>query len=153
MSSDLTFTATVDSLDGPILTGYSPSASSTETTLSVSVIWSRVPAPGETLVSQIPVVFDNVASIGRPINNKAVLYKYLNPHLVVVASANPAEGYVRVEVVDSTSGENVYSAQVTSFSGDVHTAMVENWLVFAWRSDDGWRLTSVELYDAPKGQT
>jgi hypothetical protein len=152
MSSELFFTTTSASLDGPVLSGHSPSFTVGDFTLATSPLWSRQPVVGEVLLSSIPVIFDNIASYGRPLGGKAVLYKYLNPHLVLLGSAHAEKGYGKVEVLDSTSGRVVYSAQVDGSRGGIKTAMVENWLVFAWKGEDGWRITSVELYEDAQGK-
>lgn len=91
-------------------------------------------------------MFDNVASFGRPLGDKSVLYKYLNPHLMVVTSYQASNQIGKVEVVDSISGDIAYSAEVQSI-GPIKAKMVENWLVFFWKEMDGWRVGSVELYE------
>lgn len=152
MSSDMFCTTRSATLDGPVITGHSPSSKLDDFTLSTTPLWTRQPILGETLLSITPVIFDNIASFGRPLGNKGVLYKYLNPHLVVLASAHTEKGYGKVEVLDSTSGRVVYTAMVDIIGGQIKTAMVENWVVFAWKGEEGWRITSVELYEDVKGK-
>lgn len=54
-------------------------------------------------------------------------------------------------MIDTISGRIAYSAQFDAI-GEVKAAMVENWLVVAWKGKDGWRMTSVELYEDVKGK-
>lgn len=152
MAPELFFTTSSATLGGPVLSGHSPSSTIDSFVLGSTPLWSRQPIPGERLTSTSPVIFDNIASYGRPLGGKGVLYRYLNPHLLILASSNGEKQYGKVEVLDSTSGRVIYAAIVDNLRGEVKTAMVENWLVFAWRTDEGWRITSVELYEDVKGK-
>ena len=91
------------------------------------------------------------------LGDKSTLYKYLNPHLVVVSSSNSVKGAGSVVVLDSLTGRAIYSASMdhVEASRGVAATMSENWLVFAWlEKGAGWRITSVEMYeDTDKGKT
>ncbi len=112
-------------------------------------IWSRSFRLGETVLSVDPVGFNSVASFGRVLGDKSTLYKYLNPHLSVVTTVTPASRAAHVYILDTTTGAAVYAVELSDVvvGEGVKTAMVENWLVYAWLEVSGWRLASVELFE------
>jgi hypothetical protein len=135
-------------LNGRVL---GPLSSGSNVTLSTSEVWTTTFAPSEIVLSRDAVVYDNIASFGRVLGDKSTLYKYLDPHLEVITAQRASEGAAGVYVVDTTDGRVVYSAEVQSETG-LKAKMVENWLVYAWLSDAGWRISSVELYEVGKGR-
>jgi len=129
LNSSLSYTTVLPSS----IQGYSPMASAPNITLETSRLWS-IPVQA---ISVSPVKTDKIASYGRVLGDKTTLYKYMNPHLTVVTSST------HVYVVDALTGSIIHSAQVES----ARAIMVENWLVYAWSTDTGHRITSVELYE------
>ncbi|WVQ83875.1 hypothetical protein IAT38_006019 [Cryptococcus sp. DSM 104549] len=153
----LFFTTTTRSIDGAVLKGHVPVAGE-GTSFDTSVVWSHPFRENEVLLNAEPVAFDAISSFGRVLGDKSTLYKYLNPHLLVVSTITPpekgvassdVEGTGSVYVIDSVSGEVVYSTVIEKVveRGGVKVAMVENWLVYSWLGEGGWRLGSVELYE------
>ncbi len=116
-----------------VLQGRIPIAASSNVTLDTSALWSS-PLSVRSLA---PVATDKVASYGRALGDKATLYKYLNPHLILVTTVDT------VHIIDSSTGTFVYTAQVPN----PKAIMVENWLVYHWLTPEGYRLASVELYE------
>lgn len=53
---------------------------------------------------------DPVASIGRVLGDRRVLYKYLNPNTLVVLTANPTASTLTTYLLDTISGETLASA-------------------------------------------
>ncbi|WWD21911.1 hypothetical protein CI109_106399 [Kwoniella shandongensis] len=151
------------SIDGSSIRGYVPGASSSDSSFTSSLIWSHPFREREIVLQNEPVIFEAIASFGRVLGDKSTLYKYLNPHLLVISTFTPPEkgvasqaaiGTGRVYVIDSTTGEEIYSTEIDGVveRGGVQAQMVENWLVYSWLSEKGWRLGSVELYEDTEGK-
>ncbi|WVF70429.1 hypothetical protein IAT40_005219 [Kwoniella sp. CBS 6097] len=158
ISDKLFYTSTARSLDGTVLSGRIPSSSTDGTSFNTAAVWSHPFGKDEIVLENRPVQFDAIASFGRVLGDKSTLYKYLNPHLTVIATFTPSEkgtasssstGTGHVYVLDTTSGRVVYTSSMEGVveKGGVKAAMVENWLVFAWLDQRGWKMGSVELYE------
>ncbi|OCF34020.1 hypothetical protein I316_04366 [Kwoniella heveanensis BCC8398] len=158
ISDKIFYSATARSIDGTVLTGRIPSSATNGTSFNTAAVWSHPFSRDEILVDSRPVQFDAIASFGRVLGDKSTLYKYLNPHLTVISTFTASEegvatptgtGTGRVYVLDSTSGRVVYSTSIDGVveKGGVKAAMVENWLIFTWLDQRGWKLGSVELYE------
>ncbi|WVQ97485.1 hypothetical protein IAU59_004599 [Kwoniella sp. CBS 9459] len=158
ISDKLFYTASTRSIDGTVLSGRIPSSSTNGTGFNTAAVWSHPFSKDEIVLENRPVQFDAIASFGRVLGDKSTLYKYLNPHLTVVTTFTTTEraitspsvtGIGRVYILDSTSGRVVWTTAIENVSerGGVKAAMVENWLVFAWLDQRGWKMGSVELYE------
>lgn len=97
-----------------------------------------------------PVTLDAIASFGRVLGDKSTLYKYLNPHLLILSTFSPFTkglnpvtheevGLGRVYVLDTITGETIYATKIGGVvkRGGIHVAMVENWLVYTWLAEGG----------------
>lgn len=109
-------------------------------------LWHFVPAANERILNLVPrPVNDPVASIGKVLGDRRVLYKYLSPNLALLITANDAARATSVYVLDTVSGTTLFA--------DVHTAvdlnapipaiMSENWFAYSY--------TSESSDEAPKG--
>lgn len=145
--SNFAFTVLDQSISGPVLKGYTVLASDRKP-LPTTQVWSKSFSPGD-YVSSSPATYGAIASFGRVTGDKSTLYKYLNPHLHVVASITPAQSQGRIMVIDSISGRTVYDAIVPDLviRKGLIADMVENWLVYRWLDKSGWKLASVDLYE------
>ncbi|KAK7536911.1 uncharacterized protein J3D65DRAFT_623766 [Phyllosticta citribraziliensis] len=97
--------------------------------------WKFSPIRGERVVSVTPRPLpDPVASIGKVLGDRSVLYKYLNPNLVFVTAVNDVAGTLSVYLIDSVSGAVLYEAS----HDDVDTAqpipavLSENWATYSF---------------------
>ena len=156
MTSPLSFITLARSLDSTGLVGSRVTVQS-GMIFATSAQWSISFGPNERVHSFEPVVFGAISSFGRVLGDKSTLYKYLNPHMIVVTSTDLERGTGSVSVVDSLTGKSLYTAsvdQVDTTRGIIAT-ISENWLVFSWLEvGGGWRITSVELYeDTALGKT
>ena len=135
-------------LPGSILSGHVLSKRN-GTAFQTSVVWSIPFTSSETLSSVGTASFGPVASFGRALGDKSTLYKYLNPHLLVLTTLDSSSQQARVVVVDSTTGRTVYEVAIHDIvlEKGVKVAMSENWLVYSWLDKRGWRIASVELYE------
>lgn len=146
-------------LEGTSLRGYTPGSAGEGITFSGVQLWSRR-FPAQEVLSVQPLHPSPIASFGRALGDKSVLYKYYNPHLLVVASVSPLSATGHVYVVDSTTGASVHEVSIPGVVGEhLRAAMVENWLVYAWLeaaagdNPGGWRIASVELYESGDEQS
>ncbi|KAH7063147.1 hypothetical protein B0J12DRAFT_159393 [Macrophomina phaseolina] len=96
--------------------------------------WTFAPATGERILSVTPrPANDPVASIGKVLGDRRVLYKYLNPNLVfVTAVAEP--GILSVYLLDSVSGALLWQAshEGVDTTQNIATALSENWLTYSF---------------------
>lgn len=127
-------------------------------------VW-RLPLPaGQRLVEVATrAAHDPVASIGRVLGDRRVLYKYLCANCLVAAAADDAAGALTLRLVDTASGE-VLAAQRhegVDTRAPVSCALAENWYACAFFADaplgdgsaravKGHRLVVADLYEAPE---
>lgn len=145
-------------LEGTTLRGYVPGAEGEGITFASEELWSR-PFPAQEVLEVSPLHPSPIASFGRALGDKSVLYKYYNPHLLVAATVSPLSATGHIYVIDSTTGASVHEASIPGVVGsNLVAAMVENWLVYAWLeapasgAATGWRIASVELYESPSSK-
>ncbi|KAL1408482.1 hypothetical protein Q8F55_005294 [Vanrija albida] len=138
--------------EGRTLRGFSPAAQGEGFVFSSNELWTRS-FPGQKVLANSPTAPSSIASFGRALGDKSVLYKYLNPHLSVVTTLTEATATGHVYVIDTTTGATVHEVELANIVGEnVNAALVENWLVYTWLEGPGealggWRLGSVELYE------
>ena len=147
------FTTDDRTLSDTTIRGFAPSSAAINTSFKTSEIWTRSFPSSETVLSVELVGYDAVASFGRVLGDKSTLYKYLNPHLSLVTTTSPAAGTAHIYVIDTITGGTVYAVDLLDVAAEekVQSAMVENWLVYAWRDTNGRRIASVELYEDRTG--
>ena len=101
---------------------------------------------------------EKVASIGRVLGDRSVLYKYLNPNLLVIAVTTPAKSTLTIYLLDNVSGQIVYESKFhgVDTSKSVKTQIVENVVYWSYYSTGdssgqsrGTRITVAELYESP----
>lgn len=132
----------------------------------LSLAWEFSPAPGEEIVgltSRPP--HDPVASIGKALGDRNVLYKYLSPNLLLVNAVCVAASTASIYLLDTITGQVLFS---TTHSG-VDTGMpipitfAENWFAYSIFSDPtlpsansstsplpkAHQLIITELYESP----
>lgn len=122
--------------------------------------WTFVPPVGEeiTTVATRPA-HDPVASIGKVLGDRSVMYKYLNQHLIVITTINPNLSTATVYLLDSVSGTILHTATHAGVdtSQPIVTVVSENWVVYTYFGDDdmaassaakGYHLVVLELYES-----
>ncbi|KAK7093213.1 ER membrane protein complex subunit 1-like [Littorina saxatilis] len=102
---------------------------------------------------------EHVHSQGRVLGDRSVLYKYLNPNLVVVigegeeASASTVSkgpsGFFNVYLVDAVTGHIVFHENHKRTRGPVSVVHSENWVVYSFYSEKHRRceVAVLELYE------
>ncbi|KAL2911674.1 hypothetical protein HK105_208882 [Polyrhizophydium stewartii] len=138
------------------------------TTYSVSKTWElRFPA-GEKLVSvsERDSSAESVASIGRVLGDRRVLYKYLNPNLLGLATVRKEDqGTITTffYIIDTVSGAIHYrnahhgAGPTTDAADTIHVLQCENWFVYSvWNhgpdavSDEAWHgVSEATIADLP----
>jgi ER membrane protein complex subunit 1 len=99
---------------------------------------------------------EKVASIGRVLGDRSVLYKYLNPHLLLVVTADSAQSSMTVYFIDKVSGVIVHELKHDNvdIAKGIHTEIVENVAYWSFHSTGapgqsrGIRITVAELYES-----
>lgn len=101
---------------------------------------------------------EHVHSQGRVLNDRSVLYKYINPNLVAIATQGPDSIHkcklglflvsmeiecwcsypvdiLNIHLIDVVSGAIVTSLTHRRAKGPIHMVHSENWLVYSYYND------------------
>lgn len=125
---------------------------------SAAPFWEFKPVGDQRIasVTSRPAV-DPVASIGRVLGDRRVLYKYLNPNLLLVVGISDTEKTASFYVLDAVTGSTISSkthAKVDT-SSPISCALSENWFAYSFAVDSattlskGYQLVIGELYESP----
>ncbi|KAF2083961.1 DUF1620-domain-containing protein [Saccharata proteae CBS 121410] len=98
-------------------------------------LWRFSPGADEEIVSiTARPLHDPVASIGKVLGDRSVLYKYLNPNLVFVTAIAKPAGVLSVYLLDSVSGNVVYEATHAGvdITQPIPSALSENWVTYSF---------------------
>jgi hypothetical protein len=122
-------------------------------------VWTFDPPAGERAISYTArPIKDPVASIGTVLGDRRVLYKYLNPNLVLVTTVAEAARSASMYLLDSASGQLLHT--VAHYDVDVSrpipAAISENWFSYSLTIDStsaatsrGYQLVVAELFESP----
>ncbi|KAI7900808.1 uncharacterized protein BX663DRAFT_562854 [Cokeromyces recurvatus] len=98
--------------------------------------------------------YEKVASLGRALGNRNVLYKYLNPHMFAMVTKDNEKKYIKIRIMDSIKGSILHETiheNVDIENNDVHILQSENWFVYHFWSNDikgrGYRTVVLELFE------
>jgi ER membrane protein complex subunit 1 len=123
---------------------------------SVEKTWILKPREGFKIVKIVPrSEHDPVASIGRVLGDRSVLYKYLNPNAALLLATSESK-LLMVYVVDAVTGSVLHSATHTGILSlqSVPAVIAENWFAYTFTSRDAsttglsTQLISSELYES-----
>lgn len=122
-------------------------------------LWTFIPPPGERIVSYIArPAKDPVASIGKVLGDRRVLYKYLNPNLVLVIAVADSNRRASVYLLDSASGQllNTVAHYGVDVTRPIPATVSENWFSYSLTLDAnssttarGYQLVVSELFESP----
>ncbi|KAL1604886.1 hypothetical protein SLS60_004426 [Paraconiothyrium brasiliense] len=122
-------------------------------------VWAFTPPPGEKIVRYTArPAKDPVASIGKVLGDRRVLYKYLNPNLVLVTTVAEAGRRASVYLLDSASGQLLHTAlhNGVDVSRPIPSTFSENWFTYSLTLDStsstasrGYQLVVSELFESP----
>ncbi|CAK4034870.1 ER membrane complex subunit 1 [Lecanosticta acicola] len=113
---------------------------------ALGALWHFVPPNGERILSLVPrPVNDPVASIGKVLGDRRVLYKYLSPNMALLVTTLDESRSASFYVLDTVSGATLYADTHTDvdLSAPIPTIMSENWFAYSY--------TSESSDDTPKG--
>ena len=131
-----------------------------------SMAWEFKPLQEEKItgVSARPA-HDPVASIGKALGDRNVLYKFLNPNLLLVTTVGVGKPKATLHLLDSVSGEILYAVEHSGVdtSQPITSLISENWFAYSIFSDSatsakgdaatsdakGHRLIITELFESP----
>lgn len=122
--------------------------------------WTFTPPTSEeiTSISTRPA-HDPVASIGKVLGDRSVMYKYINPHLISIVTANPTGSTASIHLLDSVSGTILYTATHAGIdtTKPIISTVSENWIVYSYYGDDniagetaakGYHLVVSEIFES-----
>ncbi|KAF2743084.1 DUF1620-domain-containing protein [Sporormia fimetaria CBS 119925] len=98
-------------------------------------VWTFTPPDHERIVTYTARPTDDpVASIGVVLGDRRVLYKYLNPNLVLVTTALDAARRISIYLLDSASGQLLYavSHDGVDTSRPLPSTITENWFSYSF---------------------
>lgn len=96
--------------------------------------WTFMPGPGEDVKSAVArPVHDPIASIGKALGDRNVLYKYINPNLLLVTTVGALDQTANFYLLDAASGAILHSASHANvdLSQPISSTITENWLAYS----------------------
>jgi len=151
LSSTL-FTFVTDVETG-IITGYQLSA----LTMSAEPLWTLDTGRQQQTITKVVSkrAIEHVHSQGIVLEDRSVLYKYLNPNLVAVVAEgedNQQKSLLTVFLVDAVTGNVVFHCTHKRSRGPVHIVHSENWIVYnLWNMKNRRvELAVLELYEGSR---
>lgn len=102
------------------------------------VVWNFASAADERIVALIPrPINDPVASIGKVLGDRRVLYKYLDQNLALLVTANDAKRAANFYVLDTISGSMIFSNSHSNvdINAPIASVMSENWFAYSYTAD------------------
>jgi hypothetical protein len=121
-------------------------------------VWEFVPPSGQQVVrATARPAHDPVASIGKVLGNRSVLYKYLNSNLVLVTAVDPKGHTAGFYLLDGVSGKVLHESIQAGVdaSQPIASTISENWFAYSFFGDatdestaKGYQLVISELYES-----
>lgn len=95
---------------------------------------------------------EKVHSQGRVLSDRSVLYKYVNPNLLAIATLSPDplhKNVLSIYLIDGITGLVIYSVNHKRAKGPIKLVHSENWIVYSYMNEKFRRneIASVELYE------
>ncbi|GAB1206018.1 hypothetical protein APSETT445_004699 [Aspergillus pseudonomiae] len=119
-------------------------------------VWEFLPPQGERVIHATSrPAHDPVASIGKVLGDRSVLYKYLNPNLVLVTAVGDKSA--TFYLLDAISGKVLHASTQSGVdtTQPIASAMSENWFAYSFWGDvvhpsdaKGYQLVISELYES-----
>jgi hypothetical protein len=126
------------------------------------VQWTFSPVAGQRIINVVTrPAHDPVASIGNVLGDRTVLYKYLNPNLLLVTAVSDESSTAFFYLLDSISGDILYSASHDGVdtTQPIASILTENWFAYSLWADilsttdslpgaKGYQIILSELYES-----
>lgn len=156
IASTLEFATSVD--NDHTKTAYEIRDGSLQGTRGSALIWQFSPRAGQRFID-ITSSYPNepIASIGKALGDRRVLYKYLNANAIIVTAVDD-HNTATIYLLDSSSGNILHAAEHSSVdtTRPIAAAISENWFAYSlstFASDEeastGHILVMNELYESP----
>lgn len=117
-------------------------------------VWTFTPAHGEKIVDMLHrPPHDPVASIGKVLGDRSVLYKYINCNAVLVTAIDEQSSILSMYLVDIVSGKVLSESRHTGVvtARPLPAVFSENWFCYSFTSNGeskGPHLVISELYES-----
>ncbi|KAM3416175.1 hypothetical protein BST61_g7783 [Cercospora zeina] len=120
-------------------------------------LWRFVPAKNERVVTLVPrPVNDPVASIGKVLGDRRVLYKYLSPNIALLVTANDLARSATFHVIDTVTGATLHAdvQQNIDLAEPIPAIITENWFAYSFTAESadgtpkGHHLVVGELFES-----
>ncbi|CAG8567158.1 11512_t:CDS:10, partial [Dentiscutata heterogama] len=144
-----------EGIGGKSLNGYNVVVDKISQPFSINRLWKFSFPEGNTIVAiGHKPNHEKVASLGRVLGDRSVLYKYLNPNIVAVATLSPSSS-LDFYLIDIIKGSILYHAahENVSPSHSVQIIQVENTIVYHFWSEGmekGYNVVVCDLYESEK---
>lgn len=105
---------------------------------SGGALWHFVVSDDERIVKFVPrPVDDPVASIGKVLGDRRVLYKYLSPNIALLVTANRAAGSATFSVLDTITGTTLHAdlQQNVDLTAPISAIITENWFAYSYTAE------------------
>ncbi|KAI9755680.1 MAG: hypothetical protein M4579_004178 [Chaenotheca gracillima] len=109
--------------------------SGTSKTVKPTVVWEFSPSSGHVVTDFTGRPSDDpVASMGRVLGDRSVMYKYLNPNLLLVTTIGETTSTASFHLLDGVSGNTLYSVthEGVDISRHISSLVSENWFVYSF---------------------
>ncbi|PPJ50283.1 hypothetical protein CBER1_04883 [Cercospora berteroae] len=120
-------------------------------------LWRFVPPKNERVVTLVPrPVNDPVASIGKVLGDRRVLYKYLSPNVALLVTANDAARSATFHVIDTVTGATLHAdiQHNIDLAEPIPAIITENWFAYSFTAESadntpkGHHLVVGELFES-----
>ncbi|KAK3715121.1 hypothetical protein LTR37_007331 [Vermiconidia calcicola] len=101
-------------------------------------VWHFTPMADERILHLVPrPVNDPVASIGKVLGDRRVLYKYLDSNLALLATANDASTSAQFYVLDTITGSILHSSAHSGvdLQAPISSILSENWFAYSYTAE------------------
>lgn len=118
--------------------------------------WRFDAPPGQRIVANSqPIFSEAVASVGRVLGDRGVMYKYLNKESIALLTVDDVAHTLTLWYLDGINGTILYKAthQDVGTARDVQLLVSENWIAYHfWKDGDtkAYEMVIVELYEGPR---
>lgn len=120
-------------------------------------LWRFFPPKNERVVTLVPrPVNDPVASIGKVLGDRRVLYKYLSPNIALLVTANDAARSATFHVIDTVTGATLHAdiQHNIDLAEPIPAIITENWFAYSFTAESadstpkGHHLVVGELFES-----
>ena len=122
----------------------------------VRSLWSIHPAEAKFIHGAARPSFEPIASIGKVLGNRTVLYKHISPNMALLTAVSSSSKVLSMYLVESVSGNilHVSTHPGVDSSSPISSVISENWFVYSFTSKDPEShaptsyLVSAELFES-----